>query len=135
MGQPGVSVRCQETVRPNVADPRCEAEFDRWIAYIGAIVTILSLAFGAFTQQLIAINQFPVPIRDASLQPGNIPRAETCQYNSGPGSDRESFLYCPPRQRTVSKLPSLNTSLSRQSGHLEWHTQQRDCSNFSQLPD
>jgi hypothetical protein len=44
---------------------------------MGAFITILSLAFGTFTQQLLAIGYLPVVNPPSELQPGNIPRAET----------------------------------------------------------
>jgi hypothetical protein len=50
----------------------------QWLSYIGAIVVIVSLAFGTFTQQLIGI--VSLPVRDggtSNLAPGNIPNSQT----------------------------------------------------------
>jgi len=57
--------------------------FRRYLASFGAIVTILSLGFGAFTQQLIAYSRFAVPADETNLLPGNIPRTETWQKFTG----------------------------------------------------
>jgi hypothetical protein len=54
-----------------------------YLAYLGAHVTILSLAFGTFTQQLISYRMSPIPASQADLLPGNIPRAETWQEFTG----------------------------------------------------
>jgi hypothetical protein len=54
-----------------------------YLAYFGALVTILSLAFGTFTQQLISYSMYPIPSSHADLLPGNIPRAETWQNFTG----------------------------------------------------
>ena len=49
----------------------------RWLSYIGAIVIIVSLAFGAFTQQLIGIVNLPISDDGPSdLMAGNIPHSE-----------------------------------------------------------
>nr|KAK5444628.1 hypothetical protein LTR18_004332 [Exophiala xenobiotica] len=55
----------------------------RYLAYFGALVTILSLAFGTFTQQLISYSMYPIPSSHADLLPGNIPQAETWQNFTG----------------------------------------------------
>jgi Na+/citrate or Na+/malate symporter len=54
---------------------------DRWFAYVGAVVTVISLAFGTFVQQLLAYEN--LPITDPALLPGNIPRSDTWQHWTG----------------------------------------------------
>ena len=49
-------------------------------------MTILSLAFGTFAQQLLVFEN--LPIADPSLLPGNIPRSETWQsWTGNPAED------------------------------------------------
>ena len=48
----------------------------RWLSHIGAIVVIISLGFGAFTQQLIHVVTLPVSSTGiSSLLPGNVPHS------------------------------------------------------------
>lgn len=54
-----------------------------WLAYAGAIVTLVSLIFGTFTQQLLAIRSFPV-INEPEKQTGPIP--PTVAWDSYEGS-------------------------------------------------
>ncbi|KAF2422356.1 hypothetical protein EJ08DRAFT_682680 [Tothia fuscella] len=55
----------------------------RLLACLGALITILSLTFGTFTQQLLAIESLPVVDPLSKLAPGNIPRSETWMNYSG----------------------------------------------------
>lgn len=66
----------------------------RWLSYIGAVVVILSLAFGAFTQQLIGIVSLPVRAGDANdLAAGNIPNSQTWANSTGnPAEDGLSTI-------------------------------------------
>ena len=50
---------------------------DRWLASCSALVTIISLAFKTFTQQLLTIQSFPA--RETVLQPKNVQRSETLE--------------------------------------------------------
>ena len=56
---------------------------DSYLAYLGAIVTILSLAFGTFTQQLLSIENYPTAAEGNITGPGNIPRSQTWQQTAG----------------------------------------------------
>ena len=49
---------------------------NRFLSLIGAIISVLSLAIGTFTQQLITIRNIPVRELNSTLSPGNIPRTE-----------------------------------------------------------
>ncbi|KAJ9604775.1 hypothetical protein H2200_010890 [Cladophialophora chaetospira] len=55
----------------------------RWLACICALMTIVSLAFGTFVQQLLAVGRFPIYDLKSALQPGNIPRTEIFRYYAG----------------------------------------------------
>jgi hypothetical protein len=58
---------------------------------MGAIITILSLGLGTFTQQLIAINNFAVTDPASHLNPGNIPRAENwTRWTGNPAEARKT---------------------------------------------
>ena len=54
---------------------------DRWLALYGALVTILCIPFGAFTQELLVIRLFSSEA--PSITPGNIQRAQTWQNYTG----------------------------------------------------
>ena len=55
----------------------------RWLTLLGCIISILSLAIGTFTQQLISIENMPVRNNSSRLQPGNIQRAEVYENLTG----------------------------------------------------
>ena len=70
---------------------------DRWLALYGALVTILCIAFGAFTQELLVIRLFSSEA--PSITPGNIQRAQTWQNFTGnpAGINGELNLILPQR--------------------------------------
>ena len=59
----------------------------RWLACIAAILTIISLGFSTFVQQLLAVGQFPITDHESILQPGNIPQTESFLYYGGNPSE------------------------------------------------
>jgi hypothetical protein len=60
---------------------------------MGAIVTILSLAFGTFTQQLIAVQNVVVTNLNSPLLPGNIPRSENWTHVDGNPAEASEYLF------------------------------------------
>ena len=68
---------------------------DRWLVLYGALVTILCITFGAFTQELLVIRLFSSEA--PSITPGNIQRTQTWQDYSGnlAGINRELNLILP----------------------------------------
>jgi hypothetical protein len=69
------------TAHKDVADRSSHP--DRYLAYLGATVTILSLAFGTFTQQLLSIENYPIATGGNAAGPGNMPRSRTWQQTAG----------------------------------------------------
>lgn len=68
-------------------------EFGKWVAdsvlrrvlvYVGCMITILSLAYSTFTQQLVNLVLLPVSGENASL--GNLPRCESWEAYDGTSS-------------------------------------------------
>jgi hypothetical protein len=55
----------------------------RYLAYLGATVTILSLAFGTFTQQLLSVENYSIAAEGNVAGPGNMPRSQTWQQTAG----------------------------------------------------
>ena len=70
---------------------------DRWLALYGALVTILCVAFGAFTQELLVIRLFSSEA--PSITPGNLQCAQTWQSYTGTtaGINGELDLILPQR--------------------------------------
>ncbi|KAL1969877.1 hypothetical protein VTN77DRAFT_7386 [Rasamsonia byssochlamydoides] len=67
----------------------------RYLAYLGAIITILSLPFGTFTQQLVAIDNLVVTDPHSGLLAGNIPRSETWQdWKGNPAEGCKDDVCC-----------------------------------------
>ena len=65
----------------------------RLLALTGAFVTIVSLGFGTFTQQLITITRAPAIYNSSlGLGPGNILRAESFVYASGAPYEVREFI-------------------------------------------
>ena len=62
----------------------------RYLSLIGAIISVLSLAIGTFTQQLITIRNVPVHDLNSTLSPGNIPRTE--YYSTFSGNPAEGAI-------------------------------------------
>ena len=62
----------------------------RYLSLIGAIISVLSLAIGTFTQQLITIRNIPVHDLNSTLSPGNIPRTE--YYSTFSGNPAEGAI-------------------------------------------
>ena len=60
-----------------------------WLAYTASIVTIISLLFGTFTQQLITMKTFPV--NDDDLNPGNVPWSTS--WTNWTGRPSEGRMY------------------------------------------
>lgn len=60
----------------------------RWIALVGALVAVLSLAMDIFTQQLVTYTSMPMTDRVYSLTPGNIPWTD--YYNNFYGNPAEA---------------------------------------------
>ncbi|KAI9715404.1 MAG: hypothetical protein M1828_000864 [Chrysothrix sp. TS-e1954] len=58
-----------------------------WLAYLAAMITIVSLSFSLFTQQLLAFKSFPVFSKE--LRPGNIARMEYFGYSNYDGNPAE----------------------------------------------
>lgn len=56
---------------------------DRYLAYLGATVTIFSLAFGTFTQQLLSVENYSITAEGNVTGPGNMPRSQTWQQTTG----------------------------------------------------
>ena len=83
---------------------------DRWLALYGALVTILCIAFGAFTQELLVIR--PFSSEAPSITPGNIQRAQTWQNYTGSPDVIEGDLKLILPQRMLLKL--------RQAGNHIW---------------
>ncbi|KAF2116215.1 hypothetical protein BDV96DRAFT_45593 [Lophiotrema nucula] len=59
----------------------------RFIAFLGALTTVLSLAFGTFVQQLLSSQPVNITSLHSSLLPGNTPRSETWNSSKGAGSE------------------------------------------------
>ena len=57
----------------------------RWLASLGAVITILALGFSTFNQQLVAYGISPVA--DDALKPGIVPRIESYAAFEGDGSE------------------------------------------------
>ena len=83
---------------------------NRWLALYGALVTILCIAFGTFTQQLLVIRLFSS--QAPSIAPGNIQRAQTWQNFSGNPAGVNGNLILILPQRLLLK--------HRQVGHHLW---------------
>ena len=64
----------------------------RWLSYLGSVIIIVSIFFGTFTQQVIIIQNFPVP-QDGPVQfrAGNIPRSN--MWNNWTGNPAEGAWY------------------------------------------
>lgn len=52
-----------------------------WLSYCAALLTITTLAFGTFTQQLLTFKRFPVLA--GPLMPGSVPHVEEWQSYFG----------------------------------------------------
>lgn len=61
----------------------------RWVSYAGSLIVVVSLAFGAFTQQLISIENVAVAKASPSVSlPGNLPRSNTwISWTGNPAED------------------------------------------------
>jgi hypothetical protein len=55
----------------------CADVLSRYLAILGALISIMSLAFGTFTQQMISFEPFPIKNLTTPSSPGNILRSET----------------------------------------------------------
>ena len=65
----------------------------RLLALFGALIMIVSLTIGTFTQQLIGIENIPLKDVTSPLQPGSIPRSTIYK---GTSSDSQETNYGPP---------------------------------------
>lgn len=106
-------------------------DINRWLACCGALVTILSLAFSFFIQQLLTFELFPT--YNVALQPGNVPRSEIWKGWTGDPSERRQY---PP----IYFMDLTNEYCSRHSTHdesrrLQWNFDWRRPNSRAILPD
>ena len=77
-----------------------------WLAHMAAMVTVISLVFGTFTQQLITIRTFPV--NDPVLNPGNV--AWTDSWDNFTGRASEGNLDPPLQFKAAAYSAALSAS-------------------------
>ena len=90
----------------------------RWVASSGALVTILALAFGTFTQQLLSFEKLPVTV--GTLKPTNIPHAETWQSFTGNFAEGGEYSRVDMEIRPDCGCSSF-CSTGHGRCHLQWH--------------
>ena len=92
-----------------------------WLAYSCALVTLVSLVFGTFTQQLLALKPFAVS--SELLQPGSLPHSEYWQTKTGRPSEglREYFTTL---SNFMTKINHSRSTLKLQSRDLQWRLDQ-----------
>ena len=93
-----------------------------WLAYVASIITIVSLLFGTFTQQLITIKTFPV--NDAALNPGNVPWSTSWTNWTGRPSEGRMFLITSLKV-IIANIHSIITSIAAQGRGIQWHPNQQ----------
>ena len=106
---------------------------DRWFAYVGAVVTIISLAFGTFVQQLLAFEN--MPITDVRLLPGNIPRSQTWQNWTGNPAEAGLLFPNPFQLVWMADISSVVNPLDHESRNLQRYVDREHCSTHGFLSD